>query len=335
MNLPDEIERMIVEFLKTDQIIHVRLLSTSFRDATKWHTPSEWAIKGRLRYMKTCFPYATQLKLYHDRWYTEDDFSNLDHVHTLELRNKTCRGIQSHYFRHLKKLTSLNVRCCDITGFNDDTLELLTGLKQLYISNNHRITNKGMSKLVHLTHLYLQNSTFISDYGISTMTKLIDLDLYHVQGITDLSICCFQELQVLRVTFGKVSMKGIRHLKNLKQLSLCGCENFRTTEGMETMPNLTHVSLTYCPIHDEHLQYLTHLKMLSVFGGGIQGNGLRWLTNVSSLSLHKLDLKNEYMNQLCSLPRIQHINIYDCPSIYKETKQQLRIHLPHIFHSEA
>jgi len=328
--LPAELERIVVGFMNTAKVIRMRIVNKSFREACKWHTPPANYIKGRIRYLKASFPYATELKL-GCRMYLDDDFLNLDHVHKLEFQIFT-KTIHSRYFRHLTELVYLDIRHCDIIAFQDDTFRYLTKLTHFSIADNRNITDQGLSLLSNLKHLYIHNVERITDKGLSTMKSLTFLDMYNLRTVTDDVTEHLPELRTLKMTMGTLTMKGICKLKNLTHLDVTSSP-FTTTQGMETLPSLVRVSFTCCALQDEDLEYFGHVKKLFLYGSRISGNGFRHLTSVNWLALHKMNLKLEYIDQLIHLPLIQNIAMYEC-SVPKETKLLLKEKMPTIFHSD-
>jgi hypothetical protein len=326
--LPEEIERLVASYLTLPKILLIRCTSHSFRKAVMYHVPHEAFIKGPIRYLMASFPYLTDLKLTRSRKYNEDDFEHLGNIQTLVLDIKSADSMCPSYFKHLHHLKSLKLlghTCL----FNDTMFDGLVSLEKIWINKNTRITDGGIQKLVNLTHLYLHEGSKISTAGLSTMTNLVTLDMYNQYNVTDDVFRYLLELRNLMMTMGCITIEGLLHLKKLETLTTLGCTHLRTFKGLDTLPSLTKVSVTYGSIQDEDLYYLRHVHHLSLLcTDTILGTGLSYLTKVRRLNLHVLKIKDEHVNVLGTFSHIQRIHLYDCPGVSKDKRSQLLEQLP-------
>jgi hypothetical protein len=129
------------------------------------------------------------------------------------------------------------------------------------------------------------------------------------------------------MTFGNISTEGICYLKKLKWLYVMGCARVSHCQGFQHLP-LAHVHLTNCSIPDENMCYLSHVAVLSFYGvtylGGTQFSNL---TNAHTLSIFKLTIENEMVEDIVKMPNLKEMYMYDC-YVSPEIKQQLRKVLP-------
>lgn len=306
--LPDELCRYLMMYLDTKAVIHYRCVNSSFRSASRYHTP-HWAyIRGPLRYLVASFSLRT-LHLSLPRKYTEEDISHLSNLESLKLRTHFQNAIQPSYFKYLSRLTSLDLSCGE-GNLDDSSCVYLTRLTHLWLDGN-RVTDQGICQLKNLTYLSIHNTNGVSDKGLSALTQLTTLDMYNMYHVTNDLCSHLTNLEDLSMTFGNITHRGVCTLTRLKKLRLTGC-HFPSLEGLETLP-LTDVSITYSNIHDDQFRHLPQISTLFLFGNDhFTGEGFKYLTNVQRITCYKIKLKERYRNSTDHLAKLTSYYEYDC-----------------------
>jgi hypothetical protein len=264
------------------------------------------------------------------RTFLEEDFVHMKDVHTLSL-SSTFQGFDTSYFKHLPKLTSLDTQGC--LKFKLTIEPALLQLTNLSVDHSNAPSNDDLRKLTHLTHLSIRSVSWTNNYAFETLTNLRVLDLYQLY-LTD-DVCNYlPNIEELSMTFCLLSTRGISQLKKLTTLRVIGGENMKTLDGLDTLPLLHTVHLTYCPIHDSDMKYLSHVRRLVLYSTSrIRGHAFHELKNLEYLALYEIPFQDEDMNYLLDVPA-KTIHMYRCREVSSCKKKELTHQMRGRFHTD-
>lgn len=330
---PDDIWRAISTFMDTHTILMYRIVNGLSRDVSRYHQPC-MNIRGNLKYWRSSFPHATKIHFLYPREFRETEFLNLTNVSTLKVRTYKSITLVPRMFTYMPNLTSLNLLGCTPYGtdFTNAICPQLIRLTELTLDNNCSITDVGISHLKNLTYLYIHNVRGVTTKGLSGLIHLVDLNLYNME-VTDELFDTVNKIERFSDTFGKITHVGISKLKRLTRVSL-NHMRIQNLEGFDALP-LTHVTITYCPIHDIHLKYLSHVRKLLLYDTpGILGNGFHFLERVEDLAVHRMAIRDEYIDELLTLRHLKTVHMYET-ALSKKKKEEMTQKLHGIFHSEV
>ncbi len=241
--------------------------------------------------------------------------------------NITTKGIrQIDKMKSLESLTIANK--LDDAGL--EVISKLPSLKNLYIRNQCRITNKGMryfgrlslleelafncnivddeslvhlSKLPRLRYLLLLGNKF-TDEGmihLKNIPNLKTLQLYWLNQLTDKALLHIAECDRLEaVSFHhneNITDKGLEYLSTIKSLKRLDIHKAQVTdEGLKHLSHiktLDHLELPYRYINDQGLVYLSNLGNLRYLSVSLDENDKGFYTDESVKALLKLPLLEE------------------------------------------
>jgi hypothetical protein len=77
-------------------------------------------------------------------------------------------------------------------------------------------------------------------------------------------------------------------------------------------------------IYNNDFIFLKNIKSLSIYGGNIDGSGLKYLSNIEVISIYENPIVDEYFNDLFEFNNIRQINIYRCRTVTNRKKEELR-----------
>ena len=334
-SLPVELLRLCHTFLDLFNMTRLRctnkvscLCSRDYSASTK-----TICVDGPLHLWHSSFPKLTHLNVRSQKKLTNDDFRNLSHITWLDLAFCDQDTISHHMFSYLPRLRYLDLKH-SLRYMRDISFDNLIGLEELYISDNHLITDEGLQKLVNLKKLYLHNCSKITNQGLAKCTHLEDLDMYNMHHINDELCESLVNIKRLSLTFGWITTKGICHFKKLETLTMlssCGLDTFK---GFQDLVHLTYVNISLCSITDEDLKYISHVPKVALYGiAKINGYGFKYLTNVQYLDAIKMPLHEEPLQRIVDLRKLKRFNMYQC-YVSPEIKEILSNALPGVFHTE-
>jgi len=259
----------------------------------------------------------------------EEDFVHMKDVDTLSM-NSRVQAFDISYFNHLPKLTSLDTQGCK---FKLTLQPAFLQLTRLSVDHSNAPSDDDLRQLTNLTYLSIRSVNGATNYGLETLTNLRVLDLYQLY-LTD-EVCKYlPNLEELSVTFGLLSAQGISQFKKLTTLYVIGGENMKTLEGLDQLPLLRTVHITYCPIHDSDLMYLPHVRRLVLYSTSrIRGHGFCQLKHLEYLALYELSLQDEDMDGLLDLPA-NIIYMYRCREVSSNKKKELTNQMRGRFHTD-
>ena len=325
-SIPEDVLRSMVPWFLTEDVLRIRCVSTTTRTMCQHHIISKYPIKGRLRYWKSSFPYLKTAAFTRPRSFIEEDFIHMKDIDTLKMTSKF-NGIHPSYFKHLTRLTSLNLQGSNIK-ISAYTFYQLTSL-----SVDYDLSNEDLRQFTQLTYLSIRNLPHIC-YGMHTLVNLRTLDLYNIQDLTDEVFNFIPHLEHLSMTFGELSTRGISKCKQLKTLHVIGGSQMHTLKGLETLPLLHTVHITYGKIDDSDMAYVSHIRKLVLYDTTrIQGHGLQYLANLEYLAMYEIPFLDEGISCLLTLP-IRNIYMYRCREVSLNKKKELTNRLSGRFHSD-
>ncbi len=328
-SLPEELLLDTFHFLNLHEMARVRSTNHCGLRLSKAYTlPSEHRVRGPLRHWRTSFPKLTTIHIQYRKKMPPEELLCIRDI--TELHMSWCEApLPVGIFSTFSNLRVLDIQYCSQSwlGRIDEMLVHLTDLTDFRISNNRHLTDAGIQQLVNLEKLYIHNCTNITNEGLFHLIHLVELNMYNMFNLTDEVFKSFSNLTKLHMTFGNISTEGICYLKKLKWLYVMGCARVSHCQGFQHLP-LAHVHLTNCSIPDENMRYLSHVAVLSFYGvtylGGTQFSNL---TNAHTLSIFKLTIENEMVEDIVKMPNLKEMYMYDC-YVSPEIKQQLRKVLP-------
>lgn len=333
--LPEELLIHMVHFLDIYEVARVRRLDRCGRNVSKEYTlSSPYRIRGYLRHWRTCFPKLTSINIHYRTRIATEELLCVRDIESLHMAFCEQR-LPIDIFSTFSNLKVLDIQYCSKSWLNniDDMLVHLTGLTDFRISENRNITNAGIRQLVNLEKLYIHNCDNITNTGLAPLTKLVKLDMYNMYFLTDDLFKSLVNLIDLKMTFGKISTAGICNLKKLKRLYVMGCSRVTHCQGFQHLP-LQNVHITNCSIPDENMCYLSHIPIVSFYGvTNLSGTNFSKLTNTHSLSIFKLYIEKEMVEDIVKMPNLKKMYMYDC-YVSSEIRQQLKLALPSILHTE-
>ena len=333
-SLPEELLLNTFHYLDLYEMARVRLLNRCCRGVSKEYTlSSPYRIRGSLRHWKTCFPKITSINIQYRTSINPEELLWVRDIESLHMA--FCEGrLPIDIFSTFSNLKMLDIQYCSKSWLHniDEMLGHLTGLTDFRISENHHLTDAGIRQLVNLEKLYIHNCANITNTGLAPLTKLVELDMYNMYFLTDDLFKSFVNLTDLKMTFGKISTAGICHLKKLKRLYVMGCHRVSHCQGFQHLP-LQNVHITNCSIPDENMGYLSHVPIVSFYGVTyLSGTHFSQLTNTHTLSIFKLNIEKEMVEDIVKMTTLKKMNMYDC-YMSPEIKQQLKLALPSILHT--
>lgn len=311
----------ILEYSTTDDVMAYRCANRFGNDMSKYHTPTNIRIHGRLRYLMASFPKLRKINM-KNRAFVEDDFVAMSVVHDLTIRMTTSLTVEGRFFRHLVNLTSLDLTGTNRSYLTDSIFPHLTRLVDFRIDQNSLITDEGLSQLCNLRHLHLLNVSEITNKGLATMSHLSHLVVYRA-NLTDELFDVVSTLQDIRVTFGHFTIKGFMKLPNLSSLEVIGwLEGFA---GIETLTKLDSVKFMYTNLTDADFVYFKHIKHIFLYShSSVTGSGLHRLTGAVTLQMYRMPLRDEHLDDIKRLPWLKKVTVYECPVSYKKRKELLQ-----------
>jgi hypothetical protein len=106
------------------------------------------------------------------------------------------------------------------SGFSDDTLRYLIGIKSLTLVDGSGISNEGMPWLYGIEVLRIYRNSRISDHGLYPLIGSIkDLYLPDNTKITDLGLRALFNVECMTLGSPHITSKGLGYLKNIKKLN--------------------------------------------------------------------------------------------------------------------
>lgn len=327
-SVPEDVFRLMVAYFRTGDVLKIRCATKTTRLMCQYHTPM-YPILGRLRYWKASFPHMTSATFREPRTLIEEDFVHMKDVDTLSM-NSRVQAFDISYFNHLPKLTSLDTQGCK---FKLTLQPAFLKLTHLSVDHSNAPSDDDLRQLTNLTYLSIRSVSGATNYGLETLTNLRVLDLYQLD-LTD-EVCKYlPNLEELSMTFCLLSAQGISQFKKLTTLYVIGGKNMKTLEGLEQLPLLHTVHITYCEIHDSDLRYLPHVRRLVLYSTSrIRGHGLCELKHLEYLALYELSLQDEDMDCLLDLPA-NIIYMYRCREVSSNKKKELTNQMKGRFHTD-
>jgi len=323
--IPEDVLRLMVTYFRTSDVIKIRCATKTTRFMCEYHTPM-YSIPGRLRYWKASFPYVTSVTFRNPRTFLEEDFVHMKDVSTLSF-SSTFQGLDVSYFKHIPNLTSLDTQGC--VKFKLKVQPTLLKLTHLSVDHSNAPSNEDLRQFTNLTYLSIRSVSWTTNYGLETLVNLRVLDLYQLY-LTDEVCNYFPNLEELSVTFGLFTTRGMSNLKKLTTLSVIGGENMKTLEGLDTLPLLHTLRLTYCPIHDSDMKYISHVRRLILYSTSrIRGRGFCDLKRLEYLALFEIPFQDEDMIYL-NIPA--EVEMYRCREVSSDKKKELANQMKGRFH---
>jgi Leucine-rich repeat (LRR) protein len=200
----------------------------------------------------------------------------------LERLSITYCTLKAEEFEHIGRLLHLKRLYLSDSTIDDGALRYiaaLSGLTTLDISDNHRVTDAGMTSLPRgLTELNLSQCS-VSDAGLACLPKgLTSLNLNSCRMITD---------------------SGLWHLADIATLKLLYCVRI-TGSGLGVLRDVRSLSVGYFSQNDFHLGGINSLSSLVVYGIDIK-------EAVSIPTLTSLDFRCGSGLALLRLPALVHL----------------------------
>lgn len=327
-SVPEDVLRLMSAYFRTGEVLKIRCATKTTRFMCQYHTPI-FPIRGRLRYWKASFPHVVSATFRQPRTFIEEDFIHMKDVNTLSF-SSTFQGFDVSYFKHLPKLTSLDTRGCN---FKLTIQPELLQLTHLSVDHSNAPSNDDLRKLTNLTYLNIRSVSWTNNDAFKTLVNLRVLDLYQLH-VTDELCDYLPNLEELSITFGRLSTRGFSKFKKLTALRVIGGENMKTLEGLDTLPLLHTVHLTYCPVHDSDMKYLSHVRKLVLYSTTrVRGFGFRDLKSLEYLALYEIPFQDEDMNHLLGVPA-NIIHMYRCREVSSTKKKEIIHQMKGRFHTD-
>jgi len=333
--LPEELLLDTFHYLDLYEMVRVRGLNRCCHGVSKEYAlSSPYRIRGSLRHWRTSFPKLTSINIQYRTILPPEELlwvSDVESIHMAFCGERLPVGI----FSTFSNLKVLDIQYCSQSWLNhiDEMLVHLTNLTEFRISENGHLTDAGIRQLVNLEKLHIHNCANITDTGLAPLTKLVQLDMYNMYYLTDDLFKSFVHLTDLKMTFGRISTTGICHLKKLNRLYVMGCSRVSHCQGFQHLP-LQNVHITNCAIPDENMCYLSHVPIVSFYGVTyLGGTHFSQLTNTHTLSIFKLSIEKEMVEDIIKMRHLKKMYMYDC-YMPPEIKQQLKHVLPSILHTD-
>jgi len=231
------------------------------------------------------------------------------------------------------KLEKLEELCIGGTGFTDNGLKNITGLKNLtlfWLFCAPELTNKGLEeigKLKNLKHLSLPRKTKITIAGLknlNTLIKLENLDIHSArQDNAVMDISRLTNLEDLTITLNRTrterdkftdkDLACLANLKKLRRLQLCS-------------PGIGDEGL-------KHLSELTNLDFLNISDSEITDEGLKYCSNMNRLwrlIIRGGHFTEKSFNHLVNLKNIRSLELTTDEAISRAAIAKLRRLMPQL-----
>lgn len=218
------------------------------------------------------------------RLITDDAFRNLSNLKELNLQGCCSNGNRRYHFtnRMFDYLSNLEKLYIDYNHkITDQGLVKLLNIKDLTIIFCNNITGDGLSNLHSLVKLEIYHFDTLYDNDLKKLINLEELCMTFCHNITFASIISLQNLKKITfstceqltctnfdmlvkleevwITHCSVSNNDFMYLKNIKKLSIFGCNQING-EGFKYLQNIEVLSIYESPIMDCFLEDLTKLK---------------------------------------------------------------------------
>ena len=223
----------------------------------------------------------------------------------------------------------VRVDLSSLRGAGDDTLAHMGAFSELeeLLAAQPEISDGGLTHLVGLKRLWRLDleGTAVSDIGMETLLQITSLRDIGVKrcSITDQSFAHFADMKGLtriRAAQTPITDDGLKHLvgkANLELLDLRDC-NLLSDLGIEHLQGLTNLKdlKIWGPqitnIGVAHLRGLSSLRVLALQDCNVDDAGLEplaGLTNLEDLTLFRTFVGNDGMQLVGTLPKLRRLNL--------------------------
>ncbi|XP_034936923.1 leucine-rich repeat-containing protein 15-like [Chelonus insularis] len=290
------------------------------------------------------------------RHMNEDFFSNTTTLITLDLSYNPLETLDPGPFQHLKNLEHLNLNNCNITHISPKTFSNLENLRTLFLANNNLKSiswTSILAQLIRLNHLDIENTgttnlprdTFANNHYLRHLVlannQLHHLDVTNTLGhnlhnlyTLDLSNCALQDrlpedvfnnasnLRILNLSgnpmFASDLTAVLRHIPQLRKLSLSNCSLRRLPDAFDALENLQELDISHNPLSDAFVKLLKPLTQLEYLDmsycslGHVGNNTLAQMTDLKKLILSGNNLHNLEQNLFRNLTRLESLDLSNC-----------------------
>jgi len=279
-------------------------------------------IDKSLLHVKVSYPFNKDI--------TDDYVGELKGVHSINLHY--CKQMTDNGLVTLGTPEALDIsRCKQLT--NKGLIQLVTNiskagkrLRVLNISNNVKITNKGISVLgkfekLGLTELHISGNSEVSDDTIKLIARNNVIRIINLSKCKHITSTSLTELKHLNVgIFSKcqgLTDHAFVMFNNLTKLNISNCKNI-TDSGINLIcnnRNLEELILSSCKqITNEafiSIKKLKKLKILNIdYCHNITDTGILQLHTIENISLVGCKITDESIKHLSTITTITSLNIY-------------------------
>ncbi|XP_053952411.1 uncharacterized protein LOC128859495 [Anastrepha ludens] len=250
---------------------------------------------------------------------------------------KIKRNCLKKFFRNFHLLRELHFHRCDLHDLSIQSLQYLTQLESLTLSDNWKITGKFMKSLVQLKVLNLYNCSNIKTSNLikicRSMPNLKSLDIRHCERLSPIFFNSMAEhcpqLEILKIScpYEHVSLlPRLKHLELILDTSLSGSHTqifFKLVENKSQQLETLKIYGTNS-INPQEISFISKLKNLKSLycanNQAIDTNALRKLCQLEQLEelviRNSGNITNEALIKLLrSCKHLRHLKIEFCEQI--------------------
>ncbi len=267
-----------------------------------------------------------------------------DFLEELDLSKTSFNGAGIPALAKFQNLRTLALVSDHITDADLGSLKKLSGLINLDLSNNPKITDAALSvisKLPKLRQLNLTN-TGISSKGLSELRDLRDLSVLNISDtkVDDRGLVAIQNLplttfDLLNTAITDGALKGIAKIRTLRELGLQKVP--LTLDSMKLIASLPLNSLTLyqCDLTNDGLAELSHcktLRELKLSGNRlISGAGIRAIAKlpIQELSLVQTSFTDNDLPVFYDWKELRSVDFSRCPGVTQSGVDRLKAALGH------
>ncbi|MBA4118275.1 MAG: hypothetical protein C0514_05190 [Candidatus Puniceispirillum sp.] len=162
---------------------------------------------------------------------------------------------------HLVNAHDLNINRCNIT---DEGVALLKHVKRLDVSWCDHITGATLFAIEAIKYINLSQCTRLASDSLLALKGVKHINLMGCVTITDEDMKNLSDVEVIDVSWTRVTNKGVAYFQNPKEVSLSGCAI--TDEGLGSLKNALTIHVSGCAsVTDKGVLALEKVTSLNVY----------------------------------------------------------------------